>query len=266
MKQALFTHINDSIIAYVNIKAPTLAPLFRSDAQGELLAQLFLNPERSFTISELARGARTPYASAHREVSRIAEMGLATTTKRGQSVEVQARRDTPVFRPLAELLSLTYGPAVVLPNYLAGIPGIEGAYIYGSWAARQTGEPGNAAGDIDLLIVGNPSRAEVYKAARLAGSSIEREVNARIVSVDQWKSADSDPFRRKLMQRPLARLDIGNSPKATSPGRNSRVRLDAPPEQRYPVLRHRPTHRERRRCRSGHSRCTCDCGSNSPTG
>jgi len=99
-------------------------------------------------------------------------MGLATTTKRGQAVEVQARRDTPVFRPLAELLSLTYGPAVVLPNYLAGIPGIEGAFIYGSWAARQAGEPGNAPGDIDLLIVGNPSRAEVYEAARLAGSSI----------------------------------------------------------------------------------------------
>jgi len=213
IEQALFIHITDSIIAYVNIKASTLAPLFRSDAQGQLLAKLFLNPERSFTISELARGARTPYASAHREVSRIAKMGLASTTKRGQAVEVQARRDTPVFRPLAELLSLTYGPAVVLPNYLAGIPGIEGAFIYGSWAARQAGEPGNAPGDIDLLIVGNPSRAEVYEAARLAGSSIAREVNARIVSVDQWDSADSDPFLRTLTQRPLARLDIE---KATS--------------------------------------------------
>ena len=204
----MFIHINDSIIAYVNIKAPTLAPLFRSDAQGELLATLFLNPGRSFTISELARAAQTPYASAHREVSRIAQMGLATTTKRGQSVEVQARRDTPVFRPLAELLGLTYGPAVVIPNYLAGIPGIERAYIYGSWAARKAGEPGDIPDDIDLLIVGNPPRGEVYEAVRLAGSAIAREVTPRIVSVEQWVAADSDAFLRTLTQRPLVRLNI----------------------------------------------------------
>lgn len=204
----MFIHINDSIIAYVNIKAPTLAPLFRSDAQGELLATLFLNPEKSFTISELARAAQTPYASAHREVTRIAKMGLATTTKRGQSVEVQARRDTPVFRPLAELLGLTYGPAVVISNYLAGIPGIERAYIYGSWAARKAGELGDTPGDIDLLIVGNPPRGEVYEAVRLAGSAIAREVNPRIVSVEQWGAADSDAFLRTLAQRPLVRLNI----------------------------------------------------------
>jgi hypothetical protein len=192
----------------MNTKAPSLTPLFRSDAQGELLAKLFLNPDKSFTISELARAAHTPYASAHREVSRIAEMGLATTTKRGQSVEVQARQDTPVFRPLAELLSLAYGPAVVIPNYLVGIPGIEQVYIYGSWAARQAGEVGDAPGDIDLLIIGNPPRGELYDAVRLAGSTIAREVNPRIVSVEQWTAADSDPFLRTLRQRPLARLDV----------------------------------------------------------
>lgn len=204
--------ISDSIIAYMNTKAPRLAPLFRSDAQGELLAQLFLNPEKSFTISELARAAHTPYASAHREVSRIAEMGLVTTTKRGQSVEVQARRDTSVFRPLAELLGLTYGPAVVIPNYLAGIPGIEQIYIYGSWAARQAGEVGDAPGDIDLLIIGNPPRGELYEAVRLAGSAIAREVNPRIVSVEQWAAADSDPFLRTIAERPVARLDVKKLP------------------------------------------------------
>jgi len=109
---------------------------------------------------------------------------------------------------LAELLGLTYGPAVVIPNYLAGIPGIEQVYIYGSWAARQAGEVGDAPGDIDLLIVGNPPRGELYEAVRLAGSAIAREVNPRIVSVEQWASADSDPFLRAIVQRPLARLDF----------------------------------------------------------
>ncbi|WP_166785656.1 MULTISPECIES: ArsR family transcriptional regulator [Cryobacterium] len=192
----------------MNIKAPTLAPLFRSDAQGEILARLFLNPDRSFTISDLARAAHTPYSSAHREVSRIAKMGLASTSKRGQAVEVRARRDTPAFRPLAELLGLTYGPAVVIPHHLAGIVGIDAAFLYGSWAARRAGEPGDAPGDIDLLIVGNPPRGQVYEASRTAGITLARAVNPRIVSAAAWKAADTDPFLRTLSERPLVHLDL----------------------------------------------------------
>lgn len=197
---------------YVNSKAPTLAPLFRSDAQGEILARLFLNPDKAFTISELARAASTPYASAHREVSRIAEMGLATTRKRGQAVEVQARPDTAVFRPLAGLLSLTYGPAIVIPSHLAGIGGIAKAYIYGSWAARRTGESGDTPGDIDLLIVGDPPRSEVYEAASAAGSALARAVNPRIVSSAAWDGQTTDPFLRTLAERPLIQLDLEEMP------------------------------------------------------
>ncbi|WP_022884784.1 nucleotidyltransferase domain-containing protein [Glaciibacter superstes] len=192
----------------MNTKAPTLAPLFRSDAQGEILARLFLNPERSFTIAELSRLAKTPYASAHREVSRLAGMGLVTAEKRGQAVEVQSRRDTPTFRPLAELLGLTYGPAVVIPREFIGIAGIGEAYLYGSWAARREGESGSTPGDIDLLIVGNPSRSEIYEAASVAGAALGREVNPRIISVDAWEAAASDPFLRTLTERPLVRLDL----------------------------------------------------------
>lgn len=195
----------------MNTKAPTLAPLFRSDAQGEILARLFLNPDRAFTIAELGRTANTPYASAHREVSRIVKMGLVTVKRRGQAVEVKARLDTPVFRPLAELLGLTYGPPVVIPNHLAGIAGIDAAYIYGSWAARREGEPGDPPGDIDLLIVGNPPRGEVYDAARVAGAVLAREVNPRIVSAAAWKAADTDPFLRTLAGRPLIPLDPGET-------------------------------------------------------
>jgi len=204
----LSIHIRDSIIAYVNTQAPALAPLFRSNAQGEILARLLLNPGESFTIAELARAANTPYASAHREVTRIVEMGLASSEKRGQAVEVQARSDTPAFRPLAELLTLTYGPAVVIPQHLAGIDGIDDAYIYGSWAARRQGETGDAPGDIDVLIVGNPPRDEVYDAAGAAGMALRREVNPRIVGAAAWAAASTDPFLRTLTERPLVHLDL----------------------------------------------------------
>ncbi|TFC18177.1 ArsR family transcriptional regulator [Cryobacterium algoritolerans] len=189
-------------------QAPALAALFRSNAQGEILARLHLNPGESFTISELARAANAPYASAHREVTRIVEMGLASSEKRGQAVEVQARSDTPAFRPLAELLTLTYGPSVVIPQHLAGIDGIDDAYICGSWAARRQRETGDAPGDIHLLIVGNLPRDEVNDAVRAAGMPLRRKVNPRIVSAADWEAASTDPFLSTLTERPLVHVDL----------------------------------------------------------
>ena len=191
----------------MNTSASALAPLFRSDAQGEILARVFLNPKRTFTISELARAANTPYASAHREVSRIVQMGLVHSEKRGQALEIQARTDTPVYQPLTELLRLSYGPAVVLPNFLVGIQGITAAYIYGSWAARRSGEPGSAPGDVDLLVVGNPSRSTVFDAAQRVGAVFAREVNARIISESIW-ARGNDPFIRTMKKRPFIQLDL----------------------------------------------------------
>ena len=135
-------------------------------------------------------------------------MGLASTEKRGQSVEVRVCADTPAFRPLAELLALTYGPVVVIPQHLSGISGIDQAFIYGSWAARRAGEPGDAPADIDVLLIGNPPRGAVNEAARLAGASLGREVNVRIVSTAAWEAASTDPFLRTLTERPIVSLEL----------------------------------------------------------
>ena len=58
----IYIHIRDSSIAYMVIRAPELSAVFRSDAQGELVALLLLNPERAFTVAELARTTGTAYA------------------------------------------------------------------------------------------------------------------------------------------------------------------------------------------------------------
>lgn len=191
----------------MNTRPPALGPLFRSDAQGEILAKILLNPDQSFTVTELAKAARTPYASAHREVSRMVQMGLVRADKRGQSLDIRAATDFPIYQPLREILGFTYGPSAVIPRFLAGIDGIEQAFIYGSWAARREGEPGSAPGDVDVLVVGNPSRADIYDAASKAGTAIGREVNIRILNAAAWSAGD-DPFIRTVKQRPLIQLGI----------------------------------------------------------
>jgi len=80
----------------MNNATPTLSPLFRSDMQGEILARVFLNPDRSLTVSNLARATHAPYASVHHEVRRLLQMGIVRGEKVGQALEIRARVDWPL--------------------------------------------------------------------------------------------------------------------------------------------------------------------------
>lgn len=187
--------------------APELAPLFRSDKQGELLAQILLNPEDAFTTAELSRSTDTAYASVHREVDRLIRMGLVHEERVGRAKRVRADLTSPAYQPLVDILLLTYGPAVVLPQVLADVEHLEQAYIYGSWAARLHGEPGSPPGDIDVLAIGTPSRRDLYEAGRRAQQRLRREVNIRAISRASWESA-ADSFVRTLHERPLVELTL----------------------------------------------------------
>jgi len=208
LRRTLWTiRIHDGSIAYVVTAAPELSPLFRSDSQGEILALLLLNPDRRFTIAELARDTDTAYASAHREVERLLRTQVLVESRVGLHRQVSSNPDSPAVEPLRELVLLSYGPAVVLPKLLHDIDGVEEAFIYGSWAARRAGQPGSPPQDIDLLIVGNPSRSEIYNAAEEAERILRREVNPRIVPSDTWRTSQ-DPFLATVRSGPLAQLHL----------------------------------------------------------
>jgi len=203
-------HIHDDIIVNVNTAAPVLSPLFRSDTQAEILAQIFLNSDRGFTIAELARLSNAPYATAHREVSRLIHANLVAIKGVGRANLVYAATDSLVFAPLAQLLSLSYGPLVVLPRVLSPIPRINAAYIYGSWAARFHGSSGPQISDIDVLVIGDPPQELVQVASESAEKSLHREVTIRVAPEELW-IAGTDLFVRTIQSQPLVELELGGS-------------------------------------------------------
>jgi predicted nucleotidyltransferase len=172
-----------------------------------MLAHLLLNPDRAYTVAELARASGAPYATVHREARRLIDVGLVSTESVGRAVRMRANSRDPAYGPAAELLRLSYGPTAVLPRVLSEVEGIDQAYIYGSWAARRLGSPGDAPGDIDVLVIGNPRRADIYEAADVAERRLGREVNIRTVDADEWHSGDN-LFLRTVRSGPLVRLDL----------------------------------------------------------
>jgi predicted nucleotidyltransferase len=189
------------------VSAPELAPLFRSDTQGEILARLLLNPDHAYSIAQLARMTRSSYASAHREVQLLVRTEVATETRVGNYSQVAANPASPVNQALTDLVLWAYGPVAVVPRALGSVGGIQQAYIYGSWAARRAGQPGSPPADIDVLVVGNPDRQALYDAADTAEAELGRPVNIRAVATATWNN-DNDSFIHTVRTSPLIPLAL----------------------------------------------------------
>jgi DNA-binding transcriptional ArsR family regulator len=185
-----------------------LLPLLRSPFQGELLAWLFLHPDEEYAQIELAKRFDVSASTVTREVDRLSGAGLIVERRVGNLRMVRADTDVVVARPLTELLALTYGPSAVLGEWLADVAGVEKAYIYGSWAARYSGEPGRVPRDVDVLIIGDVDEDDLYDAARAAERRLGREVNMRRVSRAAWEASAGDPFLDTVRSRPLVQLKI----------------------------------------------------------
>ncbi len=175
-----------------------------------MLARVFLTPGEQ-SIADIARATSVSEATVLREVDRLIETGFVTERRQGRSRLIRPDRTNPATSPLTALLAVTVGPAHLLRERLAEVRGLDFAAIYRSWAARATGVVGDLPADIDVLVVGDVSRTEVYEIAEDASGSLGREVNVAVIARDRW-IAGTDPFVATVQQRALVtlvdRLDV----------------------------------------------------------
>lgn len=179
---------------------PAIFPLFRSRLTTAVLVRTYVGGGE-FSISQLAAVAGTNRGTMAREVSRLEEAAILKSRLVGRSKLVQANEEAPFYASLRDLVTITLGPAAVLTEELAELPGISFADIFGSWAARALGEAGPSPADIDLLVVGRPNRDDLYDAARRAKERLGREINTVVVSPQRWQNSD-DAFLDELRARP----------------------------------------------------------------
>ncbi len=191
--------------------APSLLPILRSQQQAEILALLLGDPESELSLTEISQLTGTPHPSVYREVQRAEQAGLVTTRKIGNTRLVRADAGSPYYAGLADVLTRAFGVPAVLTDALRTVSGIDAAYIFGSWAARHDGQPGSRpVGDIDVLVLGQPDRDQLYEAVGIAEKRLGRQVQAAIRASD-WLSSGSGSFHDSLTGRPMMKLALGNN-------------------------------------------------------
>ncbi|MBO0836836.1 MAG: MarR family transcriptional regulator [Actinobacteria bacterium] len=188
--------------------APSLLPIMRSQQQAEILALLLGDPDLELSLTEIAERTGAPSPSVFREIERAEQAGLLTTRRVGRTRLARANTASPYYAGLAEVLTRAFGVPAVLAEALKDVPGITAAYIYGSWAARHAGQTGQRpVGDIDVLVLGEPDRDQLYEALSNAERQLGRSVEPTIRGTE-WLETGTGAFHDTVTSRPLLKLDL----------------------------------------------------------
>lgn len=189
-------------------EAPLLAPVFRSDGQARLLAELLLTGDE-LSITDLAKRAHLAYPTAWDEVQRLRSAGILVDRAVGRSKLIRANDQSPLVAPLRQILLVATGPVVLLAHELEQIAHVESAFLYGSFAARMLGVEGPPPGDIDLMVVGSPVAEQIYDACDRVSDAVGRPVNPTILTREEI--AAESGFLRDVATKPTIAI-VGELP------------------------------------------------------
>jgi DNA-binding transcriptional ArsR family regulator len=182
--------------------------LFRSQQQLRILAALFTDAGDEISIGDLSERAGVAQATASREVARLAEHGLVLTRSLGRNTLVSPNWGLPWAKDLRSILMQTVGVLGRLADALAEVKGVEEAFVFGSWAARYTGEVGPPPRDIDVVVVGDAPLRSVRRACSQVERDLRVDVNPVVISRQAWSATKAEPFVAQLKSQALVPIPL----------------------------------------------------------
>jgi predicted nucleotidyltransferase len=167
-----------------------LAELLGSNLRSKIIGWLFTHPDERYYVRGLARLLDVDSTNLCRELASLAELGILTAETEGRQKYYQANPSCAIAKELESMATKTAGVADILRAALAPLKRrIKAAFIYGSFARGEE----RSESDVDVMVIGDVSFAEVVKSLIPAQGSLKREVNPTVYSLNE--------FARKVKSR-----------------------------------------------------------------
>jgi uncharacterized protein len=186
-------------------RADVLSTTLFGKTRRAVLSLLYGHVDEAFYLRQITRMAGVGLGAVQRELQKLLNARILLRTVRGRQVYYQANRDCPVFLELKNLVLKTTGVATILQSALAPLTGrIRVAFIFGSIAAGD--EQRNS--DVDLLVVGEVTFAEVVSAIHEAQETLHREINPTVYPPGEFQSklAAGHHFLKAVLKGPMVFL------------------------------------------------------------
>jgi len=162
----------------------------RSKARQRLLAYYFTNPAARHHLRDLADRLSIYPSNLSRELRRLERYGVFRSEESGRRKYFRLNREYPLYSEVRSIVAKTIGAVSLIAQSINTIGGIEEAYLYGPFARNQQ----DAAGDIDVLVIGAPRGEALTEAIRKLERQLGREVNYTVLSRNEFESRRTQKY------------------------------------------------------------------------
>ena len=177
-----------------------LASALFGKTRRNLLALLFIEPDRAFYLREIARRTGAGQGAVQRELRRLTDAGIITRQNRGHAILYRVDPECPVYAELRGLMIKTAGVVEQLRQALAPLSDrIDVALVYGSYASQAGMRAGS---DVDLMVIGNVSFGDVAEHTAPVQERLGREINPTVYAAAEFgdRARRGHHFVRDVLQ------------------------------------------------------------------
>jgi DNA-binding transcriptional ArsR family regulator len=177
-----------------------LTAFFSSAARVKLLGLLSLNPGQRYYLRQLAKSLHLPIRAIQRETERLLQAGLLKKAIDGNRVYFQIKPEHFLYPEIKRMFLKMLGARALLGEALQPPPGIQAAFVFGSFAADEA----TAEGEVDLFVVGELAARRLQATLAKFHEDTRRELKVYVASAAEWRAAlgRRDGFIFKVMQSP----------------------------------------------------------------
>ncbi len=169
-----------------------LEKLFTSRARIKILNYLFFDNSES-SIREMSRKLSLSSSIVKNETDNLKKIGLIHNGKK-----ILLNKNCPFFNDLRNIFIKTDFLKYPILNCLKGVS-VKYAFIFGSFAqGNYTPES-----DIDLMIIGEVKREEIYSLLKKTESHLGREINPVVWTLEELKKKKEIGFLRDILKKKI---------------------------------------------------------------
>lgn len=169
-----------------------------SPKNHQILAFFFLNPKRRLYLKEIADILEIDNGNLSRYLNSLIEEGILKTETTGRQKYFSLNTAYPLLKELKKIIAPSVKPENLLKSALAKVKGLEGAYIFGSYASSNFKQDS----DLDLLLVGSHDAIDVRERLLPLQRGLGREINIVDYSSKEYnrKIKEKDAFLVRVLQ------------------------------------------------------------------
>lgn len=175
-----------------------------SKVRRDVLIRFFARPGLERHVRELARETGWSPTIIGRELNNLESAGILRSERIGNVRRYSVDTNSPVANEIRSLVQKTIGIEARLRLALRGLPGVEEAFLYGSYARGED----RATSDLDLMVVGSVDEELLSERITDAEHDFGRDVNPTTYDRDELErlQQQGDLFVEGVLNGPRIQL------------------------------------------------------------